>query len=269
MRLGIVIGLGHKRGTDPVAALRHDRALVAAARERVSAVVLQHRLGGGEVGWTGQALTYASFLAADAGSLAAVVRGIPLGVLNPVELAEQLATADHAWAGRLSASVTRGSDRVAMMCGIDPSASADRCIEALAVVRSMWALRPFEASGKHFRFPLVRPTLGPRQSHGPRLSFEATDADAAVYAARHGLGLHVIPGGVVDPVVAAYRTSGGRGMISASIDESEASAAALASLQEAGIDHLDVRLRRDDVGNEAGIDRLDALVARADAAMAR
>lgn len=262
MRLSVVVSDAHPSGADPRSALSRDRELVASARDRVDGVTLQHRLG--SMGsWDLQALTYASYLSSAADQLTVTVRRLPLGVLNPIELAEQLATVDHACKGRFAASVIIGPERMFRIYGLDPSVGIARFEEALGLVRRMWAGEPFEGDGPHFRFGEARPTLLTFQPGGPPLSLEVDDMAQATSAARYGLGLHLVGHVARVEAVARYHAAGGAGSMSSELDFDQATADKLGALRQDGFEQVDVRLRRPTDPPTSLVPRLDELAGRA------
>jgi alkanesulfonate monooxygenase SsuD/methylene tetrahydromethanopterin reductase-like flavin-dependent oxidoreductase (luciferase family) len=147
--------------------------------------------------------------------LTLALRGLELGVRNPIELAEQLATIDHAWNGRLLVGLA-----------IADGLPAGRFEEALGLLRAMWSVDRLSGVGPHYVFGEIRPTLRPAQPGGPPLSLRAATREEAELAARLGLGLDV--GGSANGLVAAYRAAGGSGAVSAELPD--------------GVDVVDVRL---------------------------
>lgn len=265
MRIGVVLSDGHEVGQDAGRTLGRDRELIAALRGRVDGITLHHGWATAPR-WNLQALTAAAFLSAEADPLHLTVRGLPLGVLNPIELAEQLGTVDHAWDGRFSAGLSVGSALGYGAYGIDPAVGPSRFEEGLGLMRRMWALEPFAGDGPHFVFSEVRPTLRPVQDGGPPLSLRVLDAHDARFAARCDLGLHLeieAAAAARDEVVAAYRGAGGVGEVSLEVGFDDASAADLSRFADAGYDHVDVRLRRPGDAPDAVLTRVDELSGRA------
>jgi len=262
MRLSVVLSDAHPAGVAPATALERDRALVAAARGRLDGITLTH--GWATARWNPAALTMAAYLSADARPLRATVRGLPLGVVNPVELAEQLATVDHAWQGTFQASVSIGSAEAFAVLGVDPVLGPARFEESLDLVRRMWTATPLAGTGPQFRFSEVRPTLRPAQPQGPPLSLEATGGVGMILARRLRLGLHL---GRLDDLdetsrlVETWQTLGGDGDVSLELDAGQASVDTLSALAAARVDQVDVRLSPDDVGSPSLL-RLVAELAR-------
>lgn len=254
MRVSVVMSDGHPVGIDPVEALEEDRRLLAAVRDRLDGITLHHGWGTAPR-WNLQAISVGAFLGEEAGPLHLTIRGLPLGVVNPIELAEQLATLDHAWNGRFAAGLAVGTMASFSSYGLDPAVGPSRFAEGLGLMREMWALQPFSGTGPNFRFDEVRPTTRPVQEGGPPLSLSAvTTTDGARSAAEHHLGVHVgieVTSDDGAAVVAAYRDSGGDGDISVELAHGDATPARLSALADQGVVQVDVRLREpeDDLSN--------------------
>lgn len=265
MRVNIVLSDGHAVGIDPVTALGHDRELVAAAREGLGGVTLHHGWATAPR-WNLQAITFGAFLGVDAGPLHLTIRDLPVGVANPIELAEQLATVDHAWRGRFSAGITVGTPPEFAAFGLDPATGPARFSEGVGLMRRMWRLEPFAGEGPVFVFGEVRPTLRPVQDGGPPLALGVVAPDDARAAASHGLGVHL--GLAVGPadrehIVAAYREAGGDGELSVAIRYAEARRG-LAPLVELGFLDVDVVVRDPGDDPSVALERVAALAAGAD-----
>ncbi|MGH3757898.1 LLM class flavin-dependent oxidoreductase [Actinophytocola sp.] len=263
MRIAVVLSDGHRTGVDPDAALAADLALLAAARDRLDGVTLRHGWGTAPR-WNPQALTTGAYLSATAGQLAVTVRGLPLGVRNPIELAEQLATVDHAWGGRSRAGLAIGTPAECAGHGIDPAHAADRFTEGLRLLRSMWTDDTVRGTGPGYVFDEVRPTLRPVQPGGPPLSLTAKDGTDAETAARLGLGLHAErgPDGEWADLVARYRSAGGSGELSLTMGFDATGTGELARLAAAGVDQVDVRVRAPGTDPALVMSTVDELAAR-------
>lgn len=253
MRVSSIMSDGHPVGTDPVEALREDRRLLATVRDHLDGITLHHGWGTAPC-WNLQAISVGAFLGQEAGPLHLTIRGLPLGVVNPIELAEQLATLDHAWEGRFAAGITVGTAASFSSYGLDPAVGPSRFAEGLELMRDMWALQPFSGAGPNFRFDEVRPTTRPVQEGGPPLSLAAITIADARTAAEHRLGVHVGTDGAPDAgaaVVAAYREAGGDGDVSVELAHDDATPARLSALADQGVVQVDVRLREphDDLSN--------------------
>jgi alkanesulfonate monooxygenase SsuD/methylene tetrahydromethanopterin reductase-like flavin-dependent oxidoreductase (luciferase family) len=243
MRLSVVLSGTHPVGVRPDAALGHCRAVVDAARGRLDGITMWH--GWVADAWNPQPLTLAAYLSATAGPLSATVRGLPLGIVNPVEIAEQLATVDHAWEGRFRASVRVGPVASFGPLGVDAAHGSARFAEGLDLIRRMWMVQPMAGVGPRFRFDEVRPTLRPVRPEGPALALE-TDGDTDLLLARElGLGAHL--GrlgdlGTAHRLVRSWRTLDSAGEVSLEVPAALATGETLTALARAGADQVDVRI---------------------------
>jgi alkanesulfonate monooxygenase SsuD/methylene tetrahydromethanopterin reductase-like flavin-dependent oxidoreductase (luciferase family) len=241
MRLSVVLSGTQPVGVAPEAALAHHRAVVAATHGRLDGVTVWH--GWAADTWNPQALTLAAYLSADGVPLHATVRGLPLGIVNPVEAAEQLATVDHAWEGRFQVSVRVGPPASFDLLGVDAASGAARFEEALELIRRMWRAQPMSATGPQFRFDELRPTLRPVRPQGPSLSLETDGDEGLLLARRLGLGVHLGRPEDLDVayrLVRSWRTLGGAGEASLELDAALANGEALATLAAAGADQIDL-----------------------------
>ncbi|MDQ4038519.1 MAG: LLM class flavin-dependent oxidoreductase [Actinomycetota bacterium] len=243
MRLAAIVSCRHRLGADSARALADDRQLVAALQESADVLVLEYVCPHGEH-WNLNGISYAAYLAEQAGPLGAVVRGLPLGVRNPVELAEALATLDHAWTGRFAAGLVLATPEQLSAYGKDPDLANDRFDESLVILSKMWSGRAFSADGAAYRFAEVRPTLLPYTAGGPPMSLSVADRSAAILAARRGLGLH-LPGsaaGSAADLITSYRQADGAGEVSVEIVAGDTIGSTVAALDQLGVDQVDLRL---------------------------
>lgn len=262
MRLAGIVSCRHPRGTDSARALAEDRELVAALKGKADVVVFEQDCSHGEH-WSLNGVSYAGYLADGAAPLGAVVRGLPLGISNPVELAEALATLDHAWAGRFAAGLAlAGPDQFAAH-GKDPELRTARFDESLVILDKMWSGSPFSAAGQVYRFDEVRPTLVPYTAGGPPLSLSVTDESDAALAARHGLGMHLTDRAAGSPadLIRSYRQAGGAGEVSVEIRPGDRVGPTVAELDKLGVAQVDVRLPAPWSGAETAQTSMDLLSA--------
>jgi alkanesulfonate monooxygenase SsuD/methylene tetrahydromethanopterin reductase-like flavin-dependent oxidoreductase (luciferase family) len=253
----------HPLDVDPRQALDRDRALVAMIRGRLDGITLTR--GWASARWNPQALTEAAYLSADAQPLDATVRDIPLGVVNPIELAEQLATVDHAWEGNFYASLSTGTRTAFAIHGIDASLGPARFEEGLQLVRTMWKDSSLVGIGPQFRFAEVYPTLRPANRGGPPLSLEISDPEGLALAVRHGLGVHVLSRddmyGAGD-LIELYRRMGGKGEVSVELGVEHVTTDWLQATSDRGLDQVDVRLPAVDGDWERSTHAVDDLIHR-------
>lgn len=127
---------------------------------------------------------------------AAVTREIVLGVAvivlprrNPVLLAKQLATIDQLSGGRLVVGVgLGGSDEGLDALGLPSGRRVRRFIEAVEVLRALWAQEEADHAGELYRFAGLRVEPKPVQRPGPPLWFGGGAPPALGRAARMGDG---------------------------------------------------------------------------------
>lgn len=244
MRLAGIVSCRHPRGTDSARALAADLELVSAMKDSAADVlVLQHACSHGEH-WNLNGISYAAYLADHAAPLGAVVRGLRLGISNPVELAEALGTLDHAWAGRFAAGLVVAGPEEFAAHAKDPDRAGTRFDEALTILATMWAGEPFSVDGEVYRFDEVRPTLLPHTVGGPPLSLSATDVRGAVLAGERGLGLHLPVSSLASStvVLAAYREAGGTGDVSVEMAADDLVGPTAAELEQLGLAQIDLHL---------------------------
>lgn len=244
MRISAWMSDRHRIGADPTGALAEDRAVLLALACSADGLTLAEP-GSGNGYWNPAPLDYAAYLAAPGAPDHASVRLLPLGLSNPVELAEQLATLDHAWNGRFAATLVVPDRGRSARHGRDPDAARERFEEGLTILRAMWAGHPFRADGPHYRFPQVRPTLLPATACGPELSLAAYGEADARFAAQSGLGLH-LPAGVSPERAAvlarAYRAEGGSGELSMALRPNELGAGAAGEQAELDPSRIDLHV---------------------------
>ena len=179
-------------GGNPSTLWRELQTVVAAARDAdFDGIALDHRWLGSPA-WNLQPVAAAAYLSAHAGSLSVAVRDLRLALLNPLDVAEQLATLDHAWSGRFQATATTEAEPVEFEAfGVDPRERTARCEEALQVIARLWTEEEVTHAGEFWSITGGRPTLRPRQRPGPPMAMTATDESGAALAASNGCGVHV------------------------------------------------------------------------------
>lgn len=216
---------------------------MAALQGSVDVLVLEQSCAHGGH-WNLNASSYAAYLAEHAGPLGAVVRGLPLGIANPVWLAEELATLDHAWEGRFAAGLVLAAPGEFAAHGKDPVLAQARFAESLVILDRMWSGQPFSADGQVHRFDEVRPTLLPFAAGGPPVSLSVTDVDGTVFAAERGLNLHLPASatGSAQALISSYQRAGGAGEVSVEVVAGDHVGSVVAALDQLGVAQADLRL---------------------------
>lgn len=132
-------------------------------------------------------------LAPESGDMG-LVATLLLSVLQPVELAESLATLDAISGGRLVINAARGyrAEEFAAF-GVEEGQAAGRLAEAITCLTRLWTESSVDFEGRYFRLSGARLGLRPRQQPHPPIWY-AANADAAVRrAARMGLRWSINP----------------------------------------------------------------------------
>jgi len=275
MRVAVVMSDGHEVGVDPRVALAQDVALVEGVRGHLDGIVYEDGWATGPR-WNMQMLSMCGYLGPTSDPLELTVRRMPLGVRNPVELSEQIATLDHAWGGRLRAGFAVGTPAQCAAFGVDPTKAASRLEEGVGLVRGMWSRSELSGVGPNYVFGELRPTMRTFRPEGPPLSLSVADVDDAAVAARLGLGAHVEHGGGAwEQLLVAYdaavdgalRSHAGHKSPtttrSVELAFAAASADELSRLAAAGVAQVDVRVREPGDAPADVLARVDELVERA------
>ncbi|MGH3097002.1 MAG: LLM class flavin-dependent oxidoreductase [Streptosporangiales bacterium] len=127
-------------------------------------------------------------LLAEAGTMRIGTSVLLLGLANPVDLAEELATLDILSDGRLTVGVGLGYRDVEFDAfGVPPDRRLRRFLDNLDVLRRLWAGEEVSFESEHVRLDRVRSALLPVQRPHPPI-WMAGHTDAAIRrAARRGL----------------------------------------------------------------------------------
>jgi alkanesulfonate monooxygenase SsuD/methylene tetrahydromethanopterin reductase-like flavin-dependent oxidoreductase (luciferase family) len=124
------------------------------------------------------------------------VLGAVLPQVNPVRLAEELATIDALSGGRLVAGMFRGLPNEYLAYGTNPHEARAMFDEAFALILRAWSEpEPFWWEGRFYRFPVVSVWPRPVQQPRPAIVASGTSAESAAFAGAHGLKLgltHII-----------------------------------------------------------------------------
>ena len=133
-------------------------------------------------------------LAAEPGNMKLATSVLLLPLLNPVDVAEQVATLDHISEGRFILGIGLGyrpEEFEAM--GTSMAHRGSRITEALRLMRRLWTEDEVTHHGKHFHVTNARPTARPYQKPYPKV-WQAAMSDPAVRrVGREGDILYVGP----------------------------------------------------------------------------
>lgn len=191
MQLQLIVSQTHLRDADSQTVTRELLELAKGAEDAaLDGLAVNHSwLAYPVIGL--QAIPLAAWLSAYS-DLPMMVNHLALSIMNPVELAENLVTLDHATSGKVSASVTPNVAEEQMATfGIDPASGLSRFEEGLDILDKMWTTKEFSHQTGNYNIPPVNPTLYPVQVGGPPLAVTAVSASDATLAVKHGLGICV------------------------------------------------------------------------------
>lgn len=172
-------------------------------------------------------------------------------VANPVDLAEQIATLDHAAAGRLVVEVRPTSTPMETHpFGIDSGEVPARTAEAIALWRRLWTEDVVDHAGAFYRVPGARPTLRPHAGRTPPIALLAADPRDVAMAVSIDAGLSVdadvTPPGIIRMWVEAAPRSPERPVIARSTVPSPGEVAErLDSFVASGCSHAILRVPGD------------------------
>jgi len=119
-------------------------------------------------------------LAADSGEMTLITGIILLPLLNPVQVAEEIATLDVICGGRLIFGVGLGYREAEFEAfGVNPREKVGRMIEALELIKRLWTEDNVTFEGKFFRVHDATCTIRPVQKPYPPI-WIAANADVSV-----------------------------------------------------------------------------------------
>jgi alkanesulfonate monooxygenase SsuD/methylene tetrahydromethanopterin reductase-like flavin-dependent oxidoreductase (luciferase family) len=180
MKFGLIISKQHPPGVSMVERFREHVDQVRAARDaRFDLIVMgQHYLSTPfqEV----QTVPALARLCAEAGPMRIGATVLLLPLLNPVDVAEQVATLDVISEGRFIFGAGLGyRDQEYEAFGIEAAERVPRFLESLEVIKRLWTEDEVTHRGRFFRLTNARLVLKPVQRPHPPVWFAANN-DAAV-----------------------------------------------------------------------------------------
>lgn len=141
-----------------------------------------------------QTIPYLARLAAEAGHMRLVTGVLLLSMLNPVEVAENVATLDIISEGRVIFGVGLGYRDIEYEAfGVERRQRVGRFMEALEVVQRLWTQPQVTFEGQHFRLREAVCTVRPIQKPHPPIWIAANNDGAILRAARLGHAWFVNP----------------------------------------------------------------------------
>jgi len=185
MNFGLIVSKQHPPGASMVDRFREHVDQVRAARDAGFDLIVmgQHFLSTPfqEL----QTLPALARLAAEAGTMRVGATVILLPLLNPVDVAEQVATLDVITEGRFIFGVGLGyREEENEAFGVAPKERVGRLVEGLEVIRRLWAEDEVTHHGRFFHLTKARMMLKPVQQPRPPIWFAANNDGAVQRAAR-------------------------------------------------------------------------------------
>lgn len=180
MKFGVFIMPQHPRSDDPVVRFRQCVAQAIVARDAGFDAVAagQHYLSPPYQSL--QSLPLLARLAAETGSMQLCLSVILLALLNPVQVAEEVATLDVLSEGRVVFGIGLGYREVEYEAfGVALAERVPRMLEALDLVKRLWTEETVTFEGRFFRVHEATCTIRPVQKPHPPI-WIAANADAAV-----------------------------------------------------------------------------------------
>jgi alkanesulfonate monooxygenase SsuD/methylene tetrahydromethanopterin reductase-like flavin-dependent oxidoreductase (luciferase family) len=187
MNFGLIVSKQHPPGVSMVDRFREHIEQVRAARDAGFDLIVmgQHFLS--TPFQEMQSLPALARLAADAGTMRVGATVILLPLLNPVDVAEQVATLDVITEGRFIFGVGLGyREEENEAFGIAPKERVGRLVEGLEVIKRLWSGDEVTHHGRFFHLTRARMMLRPVQRPHPPIWFAANNDAAVVRAARLG-----------------------------------------------------------------------------------
>ena len=195
MRYGILLTAVHDASTPPAQQVAEHRELVETSAQLGFDVVVcgQHFLGT-ELRYY-QPVPYLTHMAAFAPAMRVATGIVLLSMLNPVQVAEDVATLDVVTGGRATFGAAVGySPREFQAFGVDRRDRASRFEEAIELIEKLWSGEEVHHEGRHFQLEAgVKPSVLPVQRPRPPIWIGGQSAPAVKRAARLGNAWYVPP----------------------------------------------------------------------------
>ncbi|MBV8888293.1 MAG: LLM class flavin-dependent oxidoreductase [Alphaproteobacteria bacterium] len=194
MKFGLFVHAQHPREDDPQRRFRECVAQTRLARDAgFDAIAAGHHYLSPPY-QSLQSLPLLARLAGEAEGMDLCLSILLLSLLNPVQVAEDVASLDVMCGGRVVFGIGQGYREVEFEgFGVRPADRVPRMIEALEVVQRLWTEESVTFEGRFFRLHDATCTIRPVQRPTPPV-WVAANADAAVVrTARMGLPWFVNP----------------------------------------------------------------------------
>lgn len=180
VRISLQFSKQHLPGDDPGARFKEHLVQVQRARDLGfdAIVVGQHFLSDPYQEF--HTMVFLARLAAEAGRMRVGPCVLLLPLLNPVDVAEQIATLDVLTGGHTLLGVGLGYREIEFEAfGVNPTQKVSRLIEALHLIRRLWHEDRVEFHGQHFHLSGGHLAMKPVQPGGPPI-WLAANADPAI-----------------------------------------------------------------------------------------
>jgi alkanesulfonate monooxygenase SsuD/methylene tetrahydromethanopterin reductase-like flavin-dependent oxidoreductase (luciferase family) len=184
---GVLLTSVYDAGTDARQQRREHEELVATAEQLGFGLMVagQHFLGA-ELRYF-QPVPWLTHMAARAPSLRTATGIVLLSMVNPVDMAEQIATLDVLTDGKAVFGVGLGySAHEFAAFGVQPGTRVARFEESLALIRRLWSGDVVDFRGRFFQVEGGQPAVRPLQPGGPPVWIGGQAAAAVRRAARLG-----------------------------------------------------------------------------------
>jgi alkanesulfonate monooxygenase SsuD/methylene tetrahydromethanopterin reductase-like flavin-dependent oxidoreductase (luciferase family) len=209
MKFGLLVSKQHPSGVSMVERFREHLEQVRAAREAGFDLIVmgQHYLSTPfqEL----QTLPALARLAAEAGTMRVGATVLLLPLLNPVDVAEQVATLDVICEGRFICGVGLGyREEEYEAFGVRRGQRVARLVESLDVIKRLWTEEEVTHRGRFFQLTRARMLLKPVQTPHPPIWVAANNDGAVERAARLGDAWVINPHAklsVLEHQIALYR----------------------------------------------------------------
>ncbi|MBI3328983.1 MAG: LLM class flavin-dependent oxidoreductase [Nitrospinae bacterium] len=187
MKFGLLVSKQHPAGVSMVERFREHIDQVRAARDAGFDLIVmgQHYLS--TPFQEMQTLPTLARLAAEAGPMRVGATVLLLPLLNPVDVAEQVATLDVICEGRFIFGVGLGyRDEEYEAFGVQRGERVARLVECLSVIKRLWTEEEVNHRGRFLQLTQARMVLRPIQKPHPPIWFAANNDGAVDRAARLG-----------------------------------------------------------------------------------
>lgn len=194
LKFGIMVMPQHPRTDSPVKRFRETVELTRLARDAGldSIACGQHYLSPPYQNL--QSIPLMSRLAAESGSMDVILSILLLPLLNPVQVAEEVASLDVITEGRLVFGLGLGYRGVEYEAfGMQRRERTSRFLESLELISRLWTEETVTFTGKYFRVTEATCTIRPVQQPHPRIWIAANNDSAIARAARLGYAWFLNP----------------------------------------------------------------------------